>query len=90
MTLHLAFAFVKGQCWHKSVCATWRSRALTFLKYHKNSAPDNSPIPDSTLPTSLNRRPLLGYIWVRGPQSLAANSTAFMEWKVARSSAWTW
>ena len=38
---------------------------------------------------SLNRLPLLGYIWVRGPQSLAANSTAFMEWKVARSSAWT-
>ena len=31
----------------------------------------------------------MGYIWVRGPQSLAANSTAFMEWKVARSSAWT-
>ena len=41
----------------------------------------------TTLP--LNRRPLLGYIWVRGPQSLAANSTAFMEWKVARSSVWT-
>ena len=45
--------------------------------------------PPSLTALSLNRRPLVGYIWVRGPQSLVANSTAFMEWKVARSSAWT-
>jgi hypothetical protein len=40
------------------------------------------PYPPPTTPPSLtalplNRRSLLGYIWVRGPQSLAANSTAF-------------
>ena len=53
------------------------------------------PYPPPTTPPSLtalflNRRPLLGYIWVSGPQpTTSGKSTAVMEWKVARSSAWT-
>ena len=43
--------------------------------------------PPSLTALSLNRRPLLGYIWVRGPQSLAANPP--LSWQVVRSSAWT-
>ena len=42
--------------------------------------------PPSLTALSLNRRPLLGYIWVCGPQSLAANPP--LSWQVARSNAW--
>ena len=43
--------------------------------------------PPSLIALSLNRRPLLGYIWVCGPQSLAANPP--LSWQVVRSNAWT-
>ena len=49
------------------------------------------PYPPPTTPTSLtalslNRRPLVGHIWVSGPQSPAANPPP--SWQVARGSAW--
>ena len=49
------------------------------------SCPFSGPHHDPLLTLPLTR-PLLGYIWVRGPQSLAANPP--LSWQVARGSAW--
>ena len=50
--------------------------------FKQNFAKTNHP----SLTALFNRRPLLGYIWVCGPQSLVANPP--LSWQVARCKPW--